>query len=164
MSFRRFSAFRMRLRRCDKSRSIPESSRVRYLNESGRFNPTGEARDERYYFALFYAPDQGESGRSIFPFGSMTFRVRKSRIWRTMQRSNLTSESRLAILWIKDVWHRLPAYRTQVVQAMDIYDAVLKHNIRTPAGFDQYLAERGEARAFRPAKDFSMAFQPAERR
>jgi hypothetical protein len=55
----------------------------------------------------------------------------------------LTAESRLAILWLKDVWHRLPAYRTQVF-SMDIYDAVLRHNVQTPAELDRYLSERGK--------------------
>jgi hypothetical protein len=55
----------------------------------------------------------------------------------------LTPESRLAILWIKDVWHRLPAYRHRVL-SVDIYDSVLEQGVQTPAEFDAYLRARGK--------------------
>ena len=55
---------------------------------------------------------------------------------------HLTKETRLAILWIKDIWHRLPSYPYQV-GGTDIYDAVLEHGVRTPAQFEVYLFERG---------------------
>ena len=46
-------------------------------------------------------------------------------------RRQLTPETRLAILWIKDVWHQLHSDPDQV-SGMDIYDAVLEHGVRTP--------------------------------
>jgi hypothetical protein len=46
-------------------------------------------------------------------------------------RRQLTPETRLAILWVKDVWHQLHSYPDQVSE-MDIYDAVLEHGVRTP--------------------------------
>jgi hypothetical protein len=58
-------------------------------------------------------------------------------------RRRLTDETRLAILWIKDAWHRLPSYRTSVL-SIDIYDAVLEHGVRTPGAFARYLGERGK--------------------
>ncbi len=47
------------------------------------------------------------------------------------------------ILWLKDIWYRLPAYRDQVY-SVDIYDAVMAHGVRTPTMFDAYLAARGK--------------------
>jgi hypothetical protein len=58
-------------------------------------------------------------------------------------KGRLTPESRLAILWLKDIWHRHPTYR-HGVGSMDIYDAVLKQGVRTPAAFETYLVERGK--------------------
>lgn len=46
----------------------------------------------------------------------------------------LTAETRGAILWIKDIWHRRPCY-PDVVGGVDIYDAVLNHGVRAPAEF-----------------------------
>jgi hypothetical protein len=54
----------------------------------------------------------------------------------------LTDETRRAILWIKDVWHRRPSY-PDVVGGVEIYDAVLDHGVRDPAGFAAYLEARG---------------------
>jgi len=54
----------------------------------------------------------------------------------------LTPEMRAAILWIKDVWHRRPSY-PDVVGGVEVYDAVLRHGVRTPEAFGAYLRERG---------------------
>jgi hypothetical protein len=58
-----------------------------------------------------------------------------------MQR-RLTDETRLAILWIKDVWHRRPTYPYEV-GGVDVYDAVLEHGVRTPDEFAAHLRARG---------------------
>jgi hypothetical protein len=55
----------------------------------------------------------------------------------------LTPETRLAILWIKDVWHQFPTYRNGVY-SIDIYDAVLQYGVRTPDEFERYLVEQGK--------------------
>jgi hypothetical protein len=57
-------------------------------------------------------------------------------------RRRLTPETRLAILWIKDVWHRVPSYPDRV-SGMDVYEAVLEHGVRTPEQFGRYLRRRG---------------------
>jgi hypothetical protein len=54
----------------------------------------------------------------------------------------LTAETRGAILWIKDVWHRRACYPDEV-GGVDIYDAVLNHGVRVPAEFAAYLRARG---------------------
>jgi hypothetical protein len=56
--------------------------------------------------------------------------------------ARLTPESRLAILRLKDAWHRLPDY-PEIVSAWEIYDAVLNHDVRTLAELDEFLAARG---------------------
>jgi hypothetical protein len=112
------------------------------MNESGKFNPTGELRDERYYFGLYYSPDSGEGWKIDVSFWLEDLQRSEFDDLRSMQ-ALLTAESRLAILWIKETWHQLPAYRKQVF-SMDIYDAVLKHGVQTPSEFDRYLAERGK--------------------
>ncbi|HET8627621.1 MAG TPA: hypothetical protein VFL91_09390 [Thermomicrobiales bacterium] len=55
----------------------------------------------------------------------------------------LTSDLRLAILWIKDEWRRRPTCGRTVL-SVDIYDAVLERGIRTPAQFAAYLRTRGK--------------------
>lgn len=59
--------------------------------------------------------------------------------------ARLTPETRLAILWIKDVWHRRPEYRTSVT-SMYLYTAVLDHGVRDPDGFGAWLSDRRDAR------------------
>lgn len=56
--------------------------------------------------------------------------------------ARLTQESRLAILRLKDFWHRLPHY-PEIVSAWEIYDAVLNHGVRTLDELDAFLAGRG---------------------
>jgi hypothetical protein len=58
--------------------------------------------------------------------------------------ARLTPESRLAILRLKDFWHRLPPY-PEIVSGWEIYDAVLNHEVRTLDAFDAFLAARGLA-------------------
>jgi hypothetical protein len=53
----------------------------------------------------------------------------------------LTDETRLAILTIKDVWRRTPAYGREV-SSYDCYIAVLDHGVRTVNEFEAYLAGR----------------------
>lgn len=59
-------------------------------------------------------------------------------------RRELTDETRLAILWIKDSWHHHPGYRDTIV-SVDIYSAVLDHAIRTPDEFVDWLRARKKA-------------------
>lgn len=56
--------------------------------------------------------------------------------------ARLTDESRLAILRLKECWHRLPHY-PEIVSAWEIYDAVLNHEVRTLEELDVFLAARG---------------------
>ncbi len=120
----------------------PRVTQARYINESGPFNETGLPRDERYYFAFYYREEEGVEWKIDVSFWLQDVpRDGPGQLAAMAQR--LTEETRLAILWIKDVWHQLPTYRRDV-SSMDIYDAVLEHGVRTPAGFDAYLRARGK--------------------
>ncbi len=119
----------------------PRVKQVRYLNESGSFNATGLSRDERYFFMVFY--DNGaESDWKIDISFWLDEGVRSEQI-HNMIEQQLTPETRLIILRIKDVWWKQPSYR-QEVSSVDIYDAVLQHRVRTLDEFDLYLVERGK--------------------
>jgi hypothetical protein len=108
----------------------PYIKHMRYLNQSDHFKLAD--LDERYFFMVYYErPGQAEWKLDIsFWLGEGV-------------RPELTPETRLTILRIKDVWYQLPAYRVEVAST-DIYDAVLHHGVRTLSEFDQYLIERGK--------------------
>jgi len=112
-----------------------------YLNESGSYNPTGLSHDERYFFMVYY-DRQAESDWKIDISFWLAPSIHPEPIYEAVKQQ-LTPETRLAILCIKDVWYKLPFYR-QEVSSVDIYDAVLQHGVRTLDEFDQYLNERGK--------------------
>lgn len=119
----------------------PRVKRIRYLNESGTFNPTHLLMDERYYFGVYYNTQADNEWKIDISFWLMPG-IHPEPIHDAMK-WQLTPETRLAILWIKDVWYQLPTYRNEVYST-DIYDAVLQHGVRTPGEFDKYLAERSK--------------------
>jgi hypothetical protein len=114
---------------------------VRYLNQSGPFNPTGEQIYERYYFACMYDTNMGNEWKLDISFW-LGYDHHPEPVQDALEQQ-LTHEMRLAILWIKDIWYQLPTYRTEVYST-DIYDAILHHNVRTPTQFDAYLAQHGK--------------------
>jgi hypothetical protein len=59
--------------------------------------------------------------------------------WHRRVRDTITDEQRLAVLRIKDVWHRLPSYPDEV-SGWEIYTAVLDDGVRTPEQFGRWLA------------------------
>ena len=119
----------------------PQVKRVRYLNEVGRFNPTGLVLHDRYYFGVYYHASSGTEWKVDISFW-LGVGEHPEPFHESIGRQ-LTEETRLTILWIKDVWYRLPTYRNQVY-SVDIYDAVLAHGVRTPTEFDEYLIKRGK--------------------
>jgi hypothetical protein len=117
----------------------PRLTRLHYRNESGARSPSGQAADERYYFVAYYESVVGEEWKvDLSLWLSDAPRTDLARL-DTLRR--LSDETRLAILWIKDVRHRLPSYPSQV-SGVDVYDAVLQHGVRTPDEFAAYLRER----------------------
>ncbi len=119
----------------------PRVKQGRYLNESGLYNPTGLPHDERYFFMVYY-DRQTESDWKIDISFWLADGTHPEPIFEAVKQQ-LTPETRLAILRIKDVWCKLPFYR-QEVSSVDIYDAVLQNGVRTLDEFDQYLSERGK--------------------
>ena len=117
----------------------PHVKQVRYFHQSGHFKLTG--LDERYYFMMFYdLHEQAEWKLDIsFWLGEG---IHPEPIHDAIEQQ-LTPETRLTILQIKDAWYQLPAYRSEVYST-DIYDAVLQHGVCTLTEFDQYLAQIGK--------------------
>ena len=118
----------------------PGVVRLEYRNETGHHTPPDLRGDERYYFVIWYETGAGDEWKidisfwlSDAPRDQLPYIERLGR--------DLMDETRLAILWIKDVWHRLPAYPYEV-GGYDVYEAVLRSNVRTPEQFEAYLRER----------------------
>ncbi|MDQ2716934.1 MAG: hypothetical protein M3Z08_18680 [Chloroflexota bacterium] len=118
----------------------PQVNQVRYLNGRGPFNPTGLQINERYYFAV-YAMLAGSEWKIDISFW-LGAGIHPEPLHEAIEQQ-LTPDTRLTILWIKDIWYQFPAYR-QEVYSTDIYDAVLQHGVRTPTEFDDYLVQRGK--------------------
>jgi hypothetical protein len=117
-----------------------EVTRVSYANESGHLNRSGLPYDDRHYFVLHYETAAHDDWKIDVTFWLIDG-PREQRA-RALAMTDLPRETRIAILWIKDVWHQLPVYPYQV-GGTDIYDAVLEHGVRTPDEFDTYLRRRG---------------------
>ena len=119
----------------------PRTTRLDYRNETGRLAPPELRGYGRYYFVVRNETDVGHEWKidvSLWsPESPPDLLAHAEEL-----RRRLTAESRLAILWIKDVWHRAPYYPEQV-SGMDVYDAVLEHGVRTPEQFGGYLRRRG---------------------
>jgi hypothetical protein len=112
---------------------------VRYFHQSGHFKLTG--LDERYYFMVFY--DLHEQAEWKFDISFWLGEgIHPEPVHEAIEQQ-LTPETRLTLLRIKDAWYQLPAYRSEVYST-DIYDAVLQHGVHTLTEFDQYLVERGK--------------------
>lgn len=120
--------------------SRPAVTRVSYANESGHLNTSGRPYDDRHYFVIHYETDAHDDWKFDITFW-LTDGPREQRA-RALALRRLSRETRICILWLKDVWHRLPAYPYEV-GGTDVYDAVLEHDVRTPDEFDAYLRERG---------------------
>jgi hypothetical protein len=118
----------------------PAVTRVSYANESGHLNTSGRPYDDRHYFVIHYETAAHDDWKIDITFW-LTDGPREQRA-RALALSRLPRETRICILWLKDVWHRLPAYPYEV-GGTDVYDAVLEHDVRTPDEFDVYLRERG---------------------
>ncbi|MGH2518139.1 MAG: hypothetical protein ACRDHP_21055, partial [Ktedonobacterales bacterium] len=117
----------------------PDVTLVRYRNEAGARNPNGQPEDDRYFFATYAQVDGQEWKIDVSFWISRLPRTERLSPERIIPR--LTDEMRLAILWIKDVWHRRPEYMVSVAST-DMYDAVLDRGVRSPDDFAAYLAQR----------------------
>ena len=119
----------------------PRVTKLHYLNESEGHTPAELVGDERYYFVTYYEMEAGHEWKIDISFW-LSEKPRTQLAHLEYLSERLTEETRLVILWIKDIWQHLPSYPYQV-GGTDIYDAVLEHGVRTPAQFKVYLFERG---------------------
>jgi hypothetical protein len=86
----------------------PRLLRLNYRNEDEERSPTGRAADRRHYFVTYVESAAGHEWKiDLTLWLSDAPRPHLGHI--DDLRRRLTDETRLAILWIKDVWHRLPA-------------------------------------------------------
>jgi len=113
---------------------------LHYANETGSRSPSGGTHDQRYYAVVQYLSRGGERWKidlSLWidtgPRGEFSSAERL--------RDRLTDETRIAILRIKDDWHRHQDYPDKI-GGIDIYDAVLNHSVRTAEQFGIYVSER----------------------
>lgn len=114
---------------------------LEYHDERGDRSPTRETRDQRYHVVI--SVDRGPGPWRV----DLTLWLHDPHAnvarWHESLRDTITPEERLAVLRIKDVWHRLPNYPDEI-GGVDIYTSVLEHGVRTPEQFDMWLAGRPE--------------------
>lgn len=120
----------------------PYVHKLRYSNETGRFNVSGKPEDEGYYCGIHAVTNTDERWKIDVWFLPAAVPRPEIALLRSLP-PQLTEETRLVILWLKDIWHQISSYQ-HGVSGVDIYDAVLQHGVRTPAEFDAYLRERGK--------------------
>jgi len=118
----------------------PRVTKLHYSNETQGLAPPELQSDERYYFVTYYETEVGHQWKIDISFW-LSEKPRTQLAHLEYLSEHLTEETRLAILWIKDIWQHQPSYPYQV-GGTDIYDAVLEHGVRTPEQFKMYLLER----------------------
>lgn len=121
----------------------PEVTGLDYRDERGPRCVTGEVRDERYHVTLTVEL----AGRWQIDLSLWLHDLHRNVTrWHEELRGRITAEQRIAVLRIKDYWHRQPAYPHDV-GGLDIYTAVIDDGVRTLDGFSAWLAARaGETR------------------
>jgi hypothetical protein len=117
----------------------PRVTRLDYRNETGE--QTADPTDQRLYFVLRYAAEPRVEWKIDLSLWTVQAPRGPGELLAELQR-RLTDETRLAILWIKDVWHQLPVY-PDAVSGFEVYDAVLNHGVRRPEEFGRFLRQRG---------------------
>jgi hypothetical protein len=113
---------------------------LHYQDEIGPRNSSGDPHDDRYYVVFHYQAESGAEWKIDLSFW-LADAPRGQLAHLAYLKARLTPETRLTILALKDLWHRLPVY-PYTVGGYDIYDAVLEHNVRTPDDLDAYLRAR----------------------
>ena len=110
-----------------------------YRDERGPRCVTGQLRDERYHATLTVE----QAGRWQIDLTLWLHDLHRNvTLWHEELRERITAGQRIAVLRIKDHWHRQPAYPHRV-GGLDIYTAVLDDGIRTVDDFAVWLAQHG---------------------
>jgi hypothetical protein len=106
-----------------------------YRDERAERRPTPSLEDERYYVVCGY-----QRSRTRW---KIDITIWLHDVWRPMRDdaerlARVTLEQRLAILRLKDFWHREPGYPYQV-GGTEIYTAVLDFGVRSAEEFTSHL-------------------------
>ena len=112
-----------------------------YRNETGAWVLDGDPADQRLYIVLHYVDASGAEWKIDLSLWTVASPRTPGELLAELEHT-LTPETRLAILWIKDLWRRLPVY-PYTVGGFEVYDAVLHHGVRTPEAFEDYLRQHG---------------------
>jgi hypothetical protein len=121
--------------------TAPQVTRLDFRNETGEQNLHSDPTDQRLYYVLRYETTPGVQWKIDLSLWTVASPKDPGELLVELEQ-RLTEETRLAILWIKDVWHRLPIYPDDI-GGYEVYDAVLNHGVRTPEAFDRYLRQHG---------------------
>jgi hypothetical protein len=119
----------------------PRLASLNYRNETGAWILDGDPADQRLYVVLHYLDESGVEWKIDLSLWTVASPRAPGELLAELERT-LTPKMRMAILWIKDLWHRLPVY-PYTVSGFEVYDAVLHHGVRTPEAFDDYLRQHG---------------------
>ncbi len=113
------------------------------LNFDNWCGPNGTADfPDGYYWGVRYRAEAGREWKIDLWFLPNDL-PRKEAALADLINRQLTPETRLAILSLKEIWRRMPSYGRGVA-SVDVYDAVLHHGVRTRSAFARYLRERGK--------------------
>jgi len=123
------------------ARIVPQAGVIAldYRDERGPRCVTGQRRDERYHVTLTVE----HAARWQIDLTLWLHDLHRNvTLWHEELRERITAEQRIAVLRIKDHWHRQPAYPHRI-GGLDIYTAVLDDGIRTVDEFAAWLAQHG---------------------
>ncbi|GIH22276.1 hypothetical protein Aph01nite_05860 [Acrocarpospora phusangensis] len=119
--------------------TVPGLIAVDYRDEREQRRPTDRIEDERHYLVCRY---EGAGGLWKVDITVWLHAVERPTLAEAEHlAAHVTSEQRLTILRLKDLWHRSPHYPYRI-GGTDIYDAVLHHSVRSPEDFSTYLRVR----------------------
>lgn len=114
---------------------------LRFLNDSGSLKSDSQYPDG-LYFSLKYKSDRDVEWKFDIWFVDEPERQPDLQHVQTMP-NRLTPELRESILSIKSVYVKLDEYG-KTVKSYDIYTAVLDDGVRTPAQFNEWLANKNK--------------------
>jgi hypothetical protein len=109
---------------------------LEYRDERDPRCVTGQVRDERYHVPLT-VEHGGQCWRVDLTLWLHDLHDNVTR-WHEQLRERVSAEERIAVLRIKDDWHRRPGYGHEV-GGLDIYTAVIDDGVRTPDQFTAWL-------------------------
>src|SRR5215469_416080 len=117
-----------------------EVTDLQYRDERGPRCGTGQVRDERYHVPV--TVQHGGRGWQIDLTLWLHDLHHNVTLWHEQLRDRITAAQRIAVLRIKDDWHRRPAYPHHV-GGLEIYTAVIEDGVRTPDQFATWLGQHG---------------------